>query len=148
MNVSNHDAILKFTKQSFQLGFYFYSHQTNPISTLFLWKSKSKTQKKKKKKKPLLAYVRSPGLLFRKEKSFHERLKLLGELMRQSNLEINRREYSRTNRRLYLQSSAFRDRIVFGYSPDTDETEGQPRIYTDFDFLYVTDHNHNVVGRR
>ena len=68
--------------------------------------------------------------------------------MRQSNLEINGQEYSRTNRRLYLQSSTFRDRIVFGYPPDTDETEDQPRIYTDFDFLYVTDHNHNVVGRR
>ena len=104
--------------------------------------------KAKLREKPLLAYVRSPRLLFRKEKSFQERLELLGELMRQSNLEINGREYSRTNRRLYLQSFAFRDRIVFGYHPDTDETEDQPRIYTDFDFLYVTDHNHNVVGRR
>ena len=104
--------------------------------------------KAKLREKPLLAYVRSPGLLFKKEKSFHERLKILGELMRQSNLEINGREYSRTNRRLYLQSFALRDRIVFGYHPDTDETVDQPRIYTDFDFLYVTDHNHNVVGRR
>lgn len=104
--------------------------------------------KAKLKEKPLLAYVKSLRLLFRKEKSFQERLELLGELMRQSNLEINECEYSRTNRRLYLQSSAFRDRIVFGYSPDTDEIEDQPRIYTDFDFLYVTDHNHNVVGRR
>ena len=104
--------------------------------------------KAKLREKPLLAYVRSPGLLFRKEKSFQERLELLGELMRQSNLEINSRDYSSTNRRLYLQSFAFRDRIVFGYHPDTDETEDQPRIYTDFDFLYVTDHNHNVVGRR
>ena len=104
--------------------------------------------KAKLREKPLLAYVRNPRLLFRKEKSFQERLQLLGELMRQSNLETNRREYSRTNRRLYLQSFAFRDRIVFGFYPDTDETEDQPRIYTDFDFLYVTDHNHNVVGRR
>ena len=102
--------------------------------------------KAKLREKPLLAYVRNPRLLFRKEKSFQERLELLGELMRQSNLEINRREYSRTNRRLYLQS--FRDRIVFGYHPDTEETEDQSQTYTDFDFLYVTDRNHNVVGRR
>ena len=104
--------------------------------------------KAKLREKPLLAYVRNPRLLFRKEKSFQEQLELLGELMRQSNLETNRREYSRTNRRLYLQSFAFRDRIVFGYYPDTDETEDQPRIYTDFDFQYVTDRNHNVAGRR
>ena len=45
--------------------------------------------KAKLKKKPLLAYVRNPRLLFRKEKSFQERLELLGELIRQSNLEIN-----------------------------------------------------------
>ena len=102
--------------------------------------------KAKLREKPLLAYVRNSRLLFRKEKSFQERLELLGELMRQSNLEINRREYSRTNRRLYLQS--FRDRIVFGYHPDTEETEDQSQTYTDFDFLYVTDRNHNVVGRR
>ena len=102
--------------------------------------------KAKLREKPLLAYVRNPRLLFRKEKSFQERLELLGELMRQSNLEINRREYSRTNRRLYLQS--FRDRIVFGYHPDTEETEDQSQTYTDFDFQYVTDRNHNVVGRR
>ena len=107
-----------------------------------------KKVKAKLKEKPLLAYVRNPRLLFRKEKSFQERLELLGELMRQSNLEINGREYSRTNRRFYLQSFTFRDRIVFGYHPDTDETENQPQTYTDFDFLYVTDHNHNVVGRR
>ena len=104
--------------------------------------------KAKLREKPLLAYVRNPRLLFRKEKSFQEQLELLGELMRQSNLEINGREYSRTNRRLYLQSFAFRDRIVFGYYPDTNESENQPRIYTDFDFQYVTDRNHNVVGRR
>ena len=102
--------------------------------------------KAKLREKPLLAYVRNPRLLFRKEKSFQERLELLSELMRQSNLEINRREYSRTNRRLYLQS--FRDRIVFGYHPDTEETEDQSQTYTDFDFQYVTDRNHNVVGRR
>ena len=102
--------------------------------------------KAKLREKPLLAYAIKPRLLFRKEKSFQERLELLSELMRQSNLEINRREYSRTNRRLYLQS--FRDRIVFGYHPDTEETEDQSQTYTDFDFLYVTDRNHNVVGRR
>ena len=104
--------------------------------------------KAKLREKPLLAYVRSPRLLFRKEKSFQERLELLGELMRQSNLEINGQEYSRTNRRLYLQSFAFRDRIVFGCYPDTNESEDQPQTYTDFDFQYVTDRNHNVVGRR
>ena len=104
--------------------------------------------KAKLKKKPLLAYVRNPRLLFRKEKSFQERLELLGELIRQSNLEINGQEYSRTNRRLYLQSFAFRDRIVFGCYPDTNESEDQPQTYTDFDFQYVTDRNHNVVDRR
>ena len=116
-----------------------------PIQLAPSFYEKAKT---KLREKPLLAYVKSPRLLFRKEKSFQERLELLGELIRQSNLETSGREYSRTNRRLYLQSSTFRDRIVFGYSPDTDETEDQPRIYTDLDFLYVTDHNHNVVGRR
>ena len=104
--------------------------------------------KAKLKKKPLLAYVRNPRLLFRKEKSFQERLELLGELIRQSNLEINGQEYSRTNRRLYLQSFAFRDRIVFGCYPDTNESEDQPQTYTDFDFQYVTVRNHNEVDRR
>ena len=98
------------------------------------------------REKPLLAYFKDLKRFFRKEEPVQNPLFLLDQLIRHFELE----EQRLGDRRSYphLQSYAFRRHFVSGYYPDTDETEDQPRIYTDFDFLYVTDHNHNVVGRR
>ena len=102
--------------------------------------------KAKLKKKPLLAYFKDLKRFFRKEEPAQNFLFLLDQLIRHYELEEQR--LGNNHSYPYLQSYAFRRHFVSGLYPDTDETEDQPRINTDFDFLYVTDHNHNVVGRR